>query len=192
MKEYFSELCRRYNICISEETLKLFTDLFADVEYIESTETSLKIDGDYLISLCVKYGEDKDKTMRINFHLWKWIDDKEIKYRLGGAYGDFFFYYNEEYYVVYDLDVDELDDETSQFYIACYGKEKIAEAIKKNDLDNNILPDHLYFNCVEADFDALYTRFSPEYDRDCITIALKSIEAQKEDPTRAKNYYKGE
>lgn len=191
MNEYVLKLCEKYNITMPEDSLRLFSDLFQTIEFVEGTDASIEIENeDILHSVIVRYGKNKDNMIRIYIHIWKYMS--EPGYRLGGAYGDIFFSLNGEYYVIHDLDVDELDSESIEFRTACFGKNKIEEVMKKYKGRNYIVPDFFFFGSVESDQEALYTRFIPDIDDDFLTIATKQIELQKENPQRARTSYVSE
>ncbi len=188
MDDYITKLCKKYKILMSDDTLRLYRVLFQTVEFIEGTEIGFEIENhDILHSVEVRYGKDKENTVRIYFHIWKYMN--EPGYRIGGAYGNLYFYLDGEYYVIHDLDVDELDSESIEFRTACFGKEKVNEASRRTEGKNYIIPDYLFFGCVQSDQEALYTRFMPDVDDDFLTIAIKQIKLQKENPQRARTIY---
>ena len=76
MNEYVLKLCKKYNITMSNDSLKLFSDLFQTVEFVEGTDASIEIENqDYLHSVVVRYGKNKDNMIRIYIHIWKYVGE---------------------------------------------------------------------------------------------------------------------
>lgn len=190
MNDYVSRLCEKYKIGMTEEALNLFRELFKNIEFIVESEVCTRVEyGDLVHSVDVKYGSNMENILKIYFHLYKFPDQK--LYRIGSIYGDLFFFYNEELYVIDNVDVDELDEESIQFETKCYSKETLAPILSKATESGILIPDHLFFNDIKPDQEAIYTRYMADCDPDFISIALDQIKLQKEDPTRARTQYSG-
>lgn len=184
MNDYFDKLCSKYNIDITREKLMLYKNLFADVDLVENSESYNYIkdgSGDISASITIKYGEKKDKLIDIYFHIYKSFFDG--RYHLGDCRGDLYFWYNNEYYVIHDLDVDELDDESSEFRIATYSCEKVRQVQDYNKRAYRHVPvvPYMFMTCgdIEPDFDTLYTRFAPGCQTDFVEVAANMITKAK-------------
>lgn len=184
MDEYFDELYLKYKMETTNSNFKLLKNLFADVELVKGSETYDHIRNgfnDVVTSVTVKYGEKKDKELDVKFHIFKNIFDDE--YHVGNYAGDLFFWYNNEYYVLHELDVDELDEESMEFKVSVFGDEKIRQILDIQARQYSyipVLPDTLFKFCIEPDYTALYTRFAPGCQEDFITLCINLIQREKE------------
>lgn len=184
--DYLNELIKKYGVLLEGDTLKLYKEFLTDIEFIEGTEKSRSINkyNDFLNTINVKYGDNKESEVELGFHLTKYIGLDF--YSIRGIIGDIFFFYNDEFYVIYDLDVDEIDDETLEFKIACFGKEKVDQVLKLEKGKDFVVPDDFYHAEIEPDYKNHFTRFSSKCDPDVITIAIGMINQRKEDYPRTR------
>ena len=184
MNEYFDELYQKYKINNTGESLILYKNLFADVELVKGSEQYDFVRNgfnDIISSITVKYGDSQDKELDVMFHIIKNIFDNG--YHLGAYTGALFFWYNNEYYVLHGLDIDELDEESMEFRVSVFGDEKIRQILDIQAREYSyipVLPDTLFKFNIEPDYTALYTRFAPGCQEDFITLCINLIQREKE------------